>query len=167
MFVRRGKGSRFERGPGSWYSHAQTAHRTRHAQTRTPSRAGTACALPLSKEVQEEGGGFPGKRGVPAGMGAGVPARGVLQPVRGQEAWEHYKPSPNEPDPSHFNLATPTQGENGRGGMRHLCGKSMRTRTSHKRDTCLPRATFVASESKLIASLVRHLLVAEKRRPQS
>ena len=47
---RRGKGSWLVGGPGSWYSHAQTAHSSRKPRVGTPSRAGTPCTLPLPKE---------------------------------------------------------------------------------------------------------------------
>ena len=73
-------------GPGSWYSHAQTAHSLRKPQAGTPSRARTPVPFPLPKEAQELGGRGPGRKGVPARRGVGVPARGVLRSVRGQEA---------------------------------------------------------------------------------
>ena len=83
-------------GPGSWYSHAQTAHRSLSSRDPLP--------FPLPKEVQEVGRG-PGRKGVPARRGVGVPARGVLRPVRGQEAWEYHEPGPpNEPGPLTLSL---------------------------------------------------------------
>ena len=40
--------------------------------------------------------------GVPARRGIGVPARGILRPIRGQEAWEFREPGPpTSRDPSH------------------------------------------------------------------
>ena len=89
-------GSRLERGPSLWYSHAQIAHSTRNPRARTP------LPLPLPQGArgggsQPEGGGFPVRRGV------GVPARGVLQAVRRQEAWEFHQPgTPYEPGPLTF-----------------------------------------------------------------
>ena len=35
--------------------------------------------------------GVPAGRGVPGSKGVGVPARGVLRPVRVQEAWEYHE----------------------------------------------------------------------------
>ena len=68
----------------------------------TPSRAGTTYPFPLPKEVQK-GGVVPAGRGVAARRGVGVPARGVLQPIRGQEAWEYHEPGPpKEPGPLAF-----------------------------------------------------------------
>ena len=59
-------------------------------------------ALPPSQRGAG-GGGVPGRKGVPARRGVGVPARGVLRPVRGQEAWEYHEPGPpNEPGPLAF-----------------------------------------------------------------
>ena len=105
---RRGKGSRFERGPGLWDSRAQTTDSRIKPRAGTPSPAGTACPFPLSQEVPEGGGGSGLEGGVPAPRGVGVPAqrgvgvsaRGVLWPVRGQEAWQYHEPgTPHKPGP--------------------------------------------------------------------
>ena len=69
------------------------------ATSQPPSRAGTPFPLPLFKERCRRVG-FPAGRGVQAQRGWGVPARGVLRTVRGQEAWTYHKPGPpNEPRP--------------------------------------------------------------------
>ena len=62
-----------------------------------PLEAGPLALSPFPKEVQG-GGGYPPERGVPARRGVGVLARGALQFVRGQEAWEYHEPgTPHEP----------------------------------------------------------------------
>ena len=84
-------------GPGSWYSHGQTAHGSRKPLAGTPSRAGTPCPLPFPKRYRGGGGGGAARRRV------GVPARGILRPAWGQEAWEYHEPGPpNEPGPLAF-----------------------------------------------------------------
>ena len=93
-------------GPGSWYSHGQTAHSSRKPRAGTPSRAGTPCPLPFPKRCRR-GGGVPAGRGVPARRGVGVPARGILRPIRCQAAWEYHEPGPpNEPGPLAFSHLT-------------------------------------------------------------
>ena len=48
-------------------------------------------------------GGGPAGKGVPARRGVGVPARGVLRPLWGQEAREYHEPGPpKEPGPLAF-----------------------------------------------------------------
>ena len=68
-------------GPGSWYSHGQTAHSSREPRAGTPSRAGTPCPLPFPKRCRRGEGSRP-EGGVPARRGVGVPARGILRPIR-------------------------------------------------------------------------------------
>ena len=86
-------------GPGSWYSHAQTTHSSRKPQAGTPSRAGTPLLLAPSQRGAGRRGRVPGRMGGSRlEGGVGVPACGVLGPVRGQEAWEYHDPgAPNEP----------------------------------------------------------------------
>ena len=71
VLFRRSKGSRLERSPGSWCSHAQTAHSPRKPRAGTPSRAG-----PLAPSPSRRGAG--GGGGVPAVQGGGVPVRSRL-----------------------------------------------------------------------------------------
>ena len=78
------------------------------------SRAGPRCPFP--KKRRRGGGGSRPEGGGPSSKGGrGVPARGVLRPARGQEAWEYHEPGPpNEPGPlafSHFpNTFSPSLG---------------------------------------------------------
>ena len=55
--------------------------------------------MPLAPSKRGAGAGGAAGRGGPGSKGGSlVPARGVLRPVCGQEAWEHHKPGPpNEP----------------------------------------------------------------------
>ena len=89
-------------GPGSWYSHGQTAHSSREPRAGTPSRA-DPLPLALPKEVQKGGEGSRPEGGVPARRGVGVPARGILRPIPCQAVWEYHEPGPpNEPGPLAF-----------------------------------------------------------------
>ena len=59
-----------------------------------PLEPGPLAPCPFPKRCRRRGG-------VPAGKG--VPARGILRPIRGQEAWEYHEPGPpNEPGPLAF-----------------------------------------------------------------
>ena len=101
--LRRGKGSRLKRGPGSWHSHAQTTHSLRKP------RAGTS---PISPCQQVQEGGFPGQKGVPARRGVGVPAHGVLRPVslcEGSRRVGYHEPNTTRWDPSHFPIGPARQ----------------------------------------------------------
>ena len=73
------------------------------ATSRDPLSSRDPLPLALPKEVQKGGRG-PGRRGgVPARRGVGVPARGILRPIRCQAAWEYHEPGPpNEPGPLAF-----------------------------------------------------------------
>ena len=94
-------------GPGSRYSHGQTAHSSRKPRAGTPVEPGPLAPCPFPKRCRG-GGGVPAGRGVPARRGVGVPARGILRPIRGQEAWEYHKPGPpNEPGPLAFSHDSP------------------------------------------------------------
>ena len=56
-----------------------------------------------SQRGAEGGEGSRPKGGVPARRGVGVPARGILRPIRCQAAWEYHEPGPpTSRDPSHF-----------------------------------------------------------------
>ena len=60
-------------------------------------------ALVPSQRGAEGGEGSRPEGGVQAQRGVGVPARGVLQPIQGQGAWEYHEPGPpNEPGPLAF-----------------------------------------------------------------
>ena len=55
---------------------------------------------PFPKEVPAGRGVPPRRGGSKARRGLGVPARGVLRPVRGQEVWEYHEPgTPHKPGP--------------------------------------------------------------------
>ena len=56
-----------------------------------------------SQRGAEGGEGSRPEGGVPARRGVGVPARGILRPIRCQAAWEYHEPGPpNEPGPLAF-----------------------------------------------------------------
>ena len=74
----------------------------RESRAGTPSRSGTPCPCPLCQRVAR-GRGVPTGRGSQLGGGVGVPARGVLRPVRGQEMREYQEPGTSrKPGPSAF-----------------------------------------------------------------
>ena len=78
------------------YSHAQTAHSSGKPRAVTPSESRAPCPLPFPKRVD------PGRKGGPASKRGRVPARGVLRPGWGQEAWEYHEPGPpRSRDPLH------------------------------------------------------------------
>ena len=67
-----------------------------------PLEPGPHAPCPFLKRRRKGEGSRP-KGGVPARRGVGVPARGILQPIRGQGAWEYHEPGPpTSRDPSHF-----------------------------------------------------------------
>ena len=91
-------------GPGSWYSHAQSAHSSRRPQAGTPSRAWTPCPLPLPKVIEvQEGGGSRQEGGRPGSKRGRGPGSWCSSGCTGQEAWEYHEPGPpNEPGPLAF-----------------------------------------------------------------
>ena len=81
------------------------------ATSRDPLSSRDPLPLALPKEVQKGGEGSRPEGGVPARRGVGVPARGILRPIRCQAAWEYHEPGPpNEPGPlAQFILLLATQ----------------------------------------------------------
>ena len=98
MNLREGQDSREARGdPARGIPTPQPPTVRESHEPRPCLEPGPCPKLPFPKEVQPAG------RGVPARRRVGVPARGVLRPVRVQEAWEYHEPGPpNEPGPLAF-----------------------------------------------------------------
>ena len=95
----RGPGRKGE--PGSCYSCPKPPTIRESHKLGPPLEPGPLAPCPFQRGAMKGGPGRKG--GVPARRGVGVPACGVLWPVRGQEAWEYHEPGPpNEPGPLAF-----------------------------------------------------------------
>ena len=94
-------------GAGSRYSHAHLGNRPQFEKATSRDLLSSWDPLPFPFPKTRRGDPRPGRKGgVPARRGVGVPARGVLQPVRGQEAYSHQPGPPTSRDPSHFPTGT-------------------------------------------------------------